>query len=195
MKFGIMTAVFLFLSIAGANTATTVCENIHGKNANVDILDSCKTSFAEFTTQQEYLKVAEMAKAQLKLNPKAVQKMMAVGSAMIQTAGDNYVLVTQGAVSPQLGLNYGVGGGVSCTAALDYAQDDEFPPVIPGLFDCQANTGVWINYTNNTCNYDNDTLKYEQSEMMIDFQIKEDGTIVDSSIMTRPLVVIHSCAG
>ena len=198
MKLGILSVILLVVSAAGASSvqiqAADVCAEIHGKKANVDLLDSCKNSYQEFKQQQVYLGVAEMTKVAIKKNKSALALMNKVAVDRITQAQNAKVLVTEGATAPKFGFDNGVGGGVSCTAAYDYAQSDEFPPVIKGVYDCKVTSSVWINYTDNTCSGETD-VKVEQQELEVNFLIRANGKIIKSSISTRPLVLISSCAG
>jgi len=208
MKVLLMSLVCLSVSVATADNkgkpspaglpqikspATVACESILGVNADASVLEYCEGSYMSFVAGQKYVAIAEMAKEVIKKDQALSQKMIDVGAAVIADAEIKSMLITQGAKVPTLGVDWGVGieGGIVCEQATDGSYDAN---VIPGLYSCYSSSGVWIYYTQNTCG-EYEGMELVDEELKINFQITEDGVIKASSINTKPLLVISSCAG
>lgn len=195
MKLGMIAFVILFFNgaFAANKTATQVCEGIHGKN-NSALVEYCETEFENFTVNQQYVSVGEVAKVSIQADPIILAQLTKVGAAKIAEAQAKFFLVSEGAIVPEFGLDNAVGGGISCSQAYDYEADDEGGVPLAGFYTCSLNTGVWINYFTNSCNENETRLLQETEEMKINFNFGILG-VDASTINTKELVTIRSCAG
>lgn len=194
MKIVLMSLALLFSGAVNAATATEVCEGIHGKSANVDLLDFCVVAYEQFNLQQEFTSVAELAKQTVNADPVLMQKFVDVATTILVEADNKSMLLGENKPIPDFGFDNGVGGGVECFANLDYSRGDEDPVPVKGEYYCEVSGGTWLYYLKNTCGEYN-KMKLEDSELKVNFIIKADGSIDPSTISTSPLTVISSCAG
>lgn len=187
--------------IAPKNTGTVACEEVLGPNAPSDLMNSCLAGFEGFQSKMKMLALAELSKTKVAADVSLQDLMKQTGAVVIAEADKAGALVTQGATVPDLAFDWGVGsvdedGGAYCEPAYDFSQDDEFGKIIPGLYDCKIRGGVWINYSVKNMCQEFPTLKLEEREQWIEFQMTEKGIIDRSTVKTSPLLmIIDNCAG
>jgi len=200
----IMLALVLALGIsisAFANLSSTgVCNEIHQGAAN-NITEKCVSDFEAFKEEQVLLAMGELAKDTLKANKSVSSLVLNLAVSTALTAyeeGRMYANHNPESIDLRA-LEYGTGAGVTCERAYDYEIDDYDPPVKKGYFSCAIEMETRVIYLTNTCNDVGDTSEklwnQAQEQIIIDFEMREDGTIDTSTLSTKPFELVRSCAG